>query len=233
MNNQKVAAALRLLAEAFETPAATADLPPAQPGEAPAAQKRGRGRPVAGEAAPAAQTAPAAATTPAESDPFDTPAPAPTAPPATLDEVRAALKALGAATTQDNALKILKDVGGVPNLTELQRTPEKYGVVVAAAKAATPAAPAAVEDDPFETTASAAVVADPAQKAYSKEDVKAALVKAQKRTSVDTVQAVVMKHGGKAPGPGGVLGASLTALPISAYGAVIDEVGALPTTKAA
>ena len=100
MNNQKVAAALRLLAEAFETPAATADLPPAQPETTPTPAKRGRGRPVAGET-PAAQT-PAPAVV--EADPFDTAPPAATAPAATLDEVRAAMKALAAATTHDNAL---------------------------------------------------------------------------------------------------------------------------------
>ena len=223
MNNQKVAAALRLLAEAFETPAATADLPPASPGEAPAAPKRGRGRPVAGET-PAAQT-PAPAVV--EADPFDTTPPAATAPAATLDEVREAMKALAAATTQDNALAVLKEAGGVANLTELQRTPEKYGAVVLAAKAQLPTTTQPAED-PFETTAPAAA---PEQAAPSKEDVKAALVKAQKRTGVDIVQAVVMKHGGKAPGEGGKLGPSLTALPVSAYAAVIKEVGDLPTTK--
>ena len=224
MNNQKVAAALRLLAEAFETPAATADLPPAQPETTPTPAKRGRGRPVAGET-PAAQT-PAPAVV--EADPFDTAPPAATAPAATLDEVRAAMKALAAATTQDNALKVLKEAGGVANLTELQRTPEKYGAVVAAAKAQLPTTTQPAED-PFETTAPAA--AAPEQAAPSKEDVKAALVKAQKRTGVDIVQAVVMKHGGKAAGEGGQVGPSLTALPISAYAAVIKEVGDLPTTK--
>ena len=231
MNNQKVAAALRLLAEAFETPAATADLPPASPGEAPAAPKRGRGRPVAGEAAQAAPAPSVAATTPAEPDPFDTAPPAAAAPAATLDDVRTAMKALAAATTQDNALAVLKAAGGVANLTELQRTPEKYGAVVAAAKAKLPADQSrTVEADPFETTATT-VTPDPAQTAPSKEDVKAALVKAQKRTGVDIVQAVVMKHGGKAAGEGGKLGPSLTALPVSAYAAVIKEVGDLPTTK--
>jgi hypothetical protein len=226
VNNQKVAAALRLLAEAFETPAATADLPPAQPETTPTPAKRSRGRPVAGET-PAAQT-PAPAVV--EADPFDTDATAPTrVEVATLDDVRTAMKALAAATTQDNALAVLKAAGGVANLTELQRTPEKYGAVVAAAKAAVPAVKPAPEADPFETTAPAAAV--PEQAAPSKEDVKAALVKAQKRTGVDIVQAVVMKHGGKATGEGGQVGASLTALPVSAYAAVIKEVGELPTTK--
>ena len=226
MNNQKVAAALRLLAEAFETPAATADLPPAQPETTLTPAKRGRGRPVAGET-PAAQT-PAPAVV--EADPFDTTPPAATAPAATLDDVRTAMKALAAATTQDNALAVLKAAGGVANLTELQRTPEKYGAVAAAAVAATGAKPALppAEADPFETEAPAVA---PEQAAPTKEDVKAALVKAQKRTGVDIVQAVVMKHGGKAPGEGGKLGPSLTALPVSAYAAVIKEVGELPTTK--
>ena len=186
---------------------------------------------MAGET-PAAQTPAPAATAPAETDPFDTGvSPALDAAPATLDDVRAAMKALAAATTQDNALAVLKAAGGGANLTELQRTPEKYGAVAAAAKAAgvTPVAKPEPEADPFETTAPAA--AAPEQAAPSKEDVKAALVKAQKRTGVDIVQAVVMKHGGKAAGEGGKLGPSLTALPISAYAAVIKEVGDLPTTK--
>jgi hypothetical protein len=225
VNNQKVAAALRLLAEAFETPAATADLPPAQPETKAEPAKRGRGRPVAGESSPAPAPAPAAT----EPDPFDAAPPAASAPPvATLEEVRGAMKALAAATTQENALSVLKAAGGVSNLTELQRTPEKYGVVVAAAKAASTVKPQEPEADPFETTAPAAA---PEQKAATKEDVKAALVKAQKRTGVDIVQGVVMKHGGKAAGEGGAVGPSLTALPISAYAAVIAEVEALPTTK--
>ena len=166
MNNQKVAAALRLLAEAFETPAATADLPPASPGEAPAAPKRGRGRPVAGET-PAAQT-PAPAVV--EADPFDTTPPAATAPAATLDDVRTAMKALAAATTQDNALAVLKEAGGVANLTELQRTPEKYGAVVLAAKAQLPTTTQPAED-PFETTAPAAAPEVPAGQQKVTDDV--------------------------------------------------------------
>lgn len=212
--------------------------PPAAPAAAPTTAKRGRGRPVAGETTPAAQTALAPAPAATEADPFDTAPAAATAPTATLDEVRAALKALSAATTQATALQVLKMAGDADNLTDLQKTPAKYGVVVRAAKAAMPAAAAApaAEADPFETAApaAAAVVADPAQKAYSKEDVKAALVKAQKRTGVDTVQAVVMKHGGKAlDAAKGVEVASLNALPVSAYGAVVAEVEALPTTKTA
>jgi hypothetical protein len=204
--------------------------PPAPAGQ-PAATtpaKRGRGRPVAGETTNAQTPAPAVV----EADPFEAPGlPAVTAPVATLDDVRTAMKALAATTTQDIALGVLKATGGVANLTELQRTPEKYGAVVAAARAKTPAAPAAAEADPFETPTPAAVVADVGQAAPSKEDVKAALVKAQKRTGVDIVQAVVMKHGGKAAGEGGKVGPSLVALPVSAYAAVIKEVGELPTTK--
>ena len=218
-----------VLAEAGKIPSAVSSVPAGiPPAETPTPAKRGRGRPVAGET-PAAQT-PAPAVV--EPDPFDTGvSPALDVAPATLDDVRAAMKALAAATTQDNALKVLKEAGGVANLTELQRTPEKYGVVVKLAKERMPAPVAGgtpVEADPFETAAPAAA---PEQAAPSKEDVKAALVKAQKRTGVDIVQAVVMKHGGKAAGEGGQVGPSLTALPVSAYAAVIKEVGELPTTK--
>jgi hypothetical protein len=209
----------------------SAQTPPATP--APA--KRGRGRPAADDPKPAQTPAPAP-TVASEPDPFEDPAGSvPQAPVATLDDVRTAMKTLAAAINQDQALAVLKAAGGVSNLTELQRTPEKYGAVVAAAKKATAEkADETAEADPFETPPPAQNTAAPAaaeEKAPSKEDVKAALVKAQKRTGVDIVQAVVMKHGGKAPGEGGKIGPSLTALPVSAYAAVIKEVGELPTTK--
>lgn len=236
MNNQKVAAALRLLAEAFETPAATADLQPASPPAEAAPPKRGRGRPVAGEAAQATTPAATTAQTPApaatEPDPFDSPVAA--APVATLDEVRAALKALAASpgSSQAAALKVLKDVSGVDNLSELQKTPEKYGAVAAAAKAATPA-PVVVptEDDPFGETAAPAAPVAVAEPAPSLEDVKKVVVKTQGRTSTDAAQKVVMDHGGKAAGAGGAVGPSLKALPVANYAAVIAALNALPTTK--
>ncbi len=222
----RIASALRVLADAIEnTPAPVGHgVPPAEttpPAEAP---RRGRGRPAKGESAPAAATvsAPAPSAAPAEADPFaDAPAAA-AAPTATLDEVRAALTELKAAASQEIALKVLKDVGGVSNLSDLQKTPEKYGAVVSAARAAMPSA----EADPFAT--GAAVVAEAVP---TKEEVRAAIVAAQKRTSANAVQQVVMRHGGKAPGANGVEGPSLQALPVSAYATVIKEVGALPTTK--
>ncbi len=172
---------------------------------------RGRGRPRKEEAAPVAAA-----------DPFETPA-APVAPSATLEDVRAALTALRAATSQDNALAVLKPFAA--NLTALK--PELYGLVVGAAKGAMPTQKAAeVEADPFETPAAA-----PA-KALTLEDVKAAVVAAQKRTGVDTVQAVVMKHGGTAASPdGGAMMPSLKALPPSAFAATVAELQALPSTK--
>lgn len=206
-------------------PAAT----PAAASPAVAPPRRGRGRPVQGEtAAPAAIAAPVVPPAAAEADPFAEPAPAvATAPTATLDEVRAALTALKNATNQTTALEVLKDVGGVSNLTELQKTPEKYGAVVQAARAALPvAADAEAEpDDPFAATETAA------EPVPTKEEVRAAIVAAQKRTGADIVQKIVMKHGGKAVGTNGVEGPSLQALPASAYAAVVKEVGALPTTK--
>ena len=224
MNNLKVAAALRLLADAFETPAEAAPEQPAQP--APAAepaptQKRGRGRPAKGEDTAPAAPAPAPAVL--EADPFDsTPAAAP-APVATLDDVRKALKALQAATDQPTAVGVLKSAGGADNLSALDKS--LYGAVVAAAlTAAIPQAGTAVaEADPFETTE--------AVPAPSLEDVKAAVVAAQKRTSTDKVQAIVMSHGGTAPTSGGAPGPSLKALPVSKYAAVIAAVSALPSTK--
>lgn len=198
-------------------------------------QKRGRGRPVKGEetAAPAV-TAPALASstttqTPASADvdPFETP---PAAPAATLDEVRAALTALKTASTQEKALAVLKKAGGADNLTGLK--PEKYGAVVAAVNAELDAlaGPKKAPDvDPFEVpTATAA----PASKPVTLEDVKAAVVAAQKKTSTDAVQKIVMAHGGKALNPAtGGDGPSLKALPEAQFAATIAAIEALPTTK--
>lgn len=199
--------------------------------EAATPVRRGRGRPVAGEAPSGAAAATVAtalvATSPTTDDPFAAPA-APAAPTATLDEVRAALTALKTATSQDNALKVLKDAGGADNLTSL--TADKYGTVVAAAKAATPTAKstAVVElDDPFAIPAST-----PAVKPPTLEEVKALIVETQKRTSQDTVQKVVMEHGGKAKNPDtGIEGPSLKALPVEQYAAVAAKLKALPSTK--
>ncbi len=225
MNATKLAAALRAAADAIDegvgdTVAAT--LQAAQTVPAP----RGRGRPPkAVEAAPVASVA---APTAVEADPFEA---TPAAPAATLEEVRAALTALRAATSQDFAMTALKPFA--PNLTDLK--PEQYGAVVVAAKAAMPApAPVAEPEDPFATPAATlgAALAPPAAKAATLEDVQKAVVNAQKRTSTDKAQAVVMKHGGVGNKPDGSgKGPSLKALAATAYAAVIAELDALPTTK--
>lgn len=202
----------------------------------PAPARRGRGRPVTGETPPATPPPATVAETPAAvADPFATSPAASPAPTATLEQVREALKALSATTTQDNALAVLKSAGGVDNLTELQKTPEKYGLVVQAVQKAAPgqvvtvATPAA---DPFETAAPAApAAAAVATETFDLATVKAELIKAQKRTAVDKVQAVVIKHGGSGPDGKGGVGVSLTALAVSAYATVVNEVRALPTTK--
>lgn len=191
----------------------------------PVAQKRGRGRPVKGEeiAAPAASAEPVS-----EADPFESTPAVALNPQATLDEVKGALTALRAATTQENAVAVMsKATGGCTTLSGPTGVkPEQYGLVVAAAKAAMPAAPAA---DPFD--APAPVSGAIAPKALTIEDVKNEVVQAQKRTSQDTVQKIVMKHGGKAPKPEGGEGPSLKALPESAFAAVVEELKALPSTK--
>lgn len=249
MNSLKIAAALRILALAFETPEGDA---PEQPAEPAKATGRGRGRPAKGEetAAPAtgaavpsaesstvatgaaaASSAGTQTTAPASvvaDDPFD---PKPAGPVATLEEVRAALKAVREASTQENALAILKKAGDAGNLTDLKA--EKYGVVVAAAnvelriRAASKPSPV-VEADPFgETTTPAAP-----EKALTLEDVKAVIVATQKRTSQDAVQQVVMANGGKANKPdGGGEGPSLKALPEANFAATVAALKALPTTK--
>ncbi|MDE2096997.1 MAG: hypothetical protein KGL39_07110 [Patescibacteria group bacterium] len=219
-----IAAGLRELANFFDetmtgpTPAALAQEAAQQP-----AKPRGRGRPPkAPETAPAA---PAPAPAAVEADPFATPAPvaAAPAPTATLEEVRGALTALKAVTSQEIALGVLKSAGGADNLTSLAA--DKYGAVVAAAKAAIPVA--APEADPFAVPETAAPV-----KALTLEDVKHAVVQAQKRTGTDTVQKVVMEHGGKAADPEtGTPKPSLKALPPEKFAAVIAAIQALPTTK--
>lgn len=220
MNANKLAAALRAAADAVEDGGETVIAAPvgiAAP--APAATPRGRGRPPKVEA-PAAPVAPAA-------DPFeDAKTPAPTA---TQADVRAALTALAAATSQENALKVMQDVGGAANLSGLLAA--KYADVIQAAIKATPAAAAApeVEADPFETSAPAAPAVE--AKKLTQEDVRAAAVAAQKRTSQDTVQKVIMEHGGKGPLSGGGEGPSLKALPESKYGETIAALAALPSTK--
>lgn len=212
------------------------------PAGAPPPAKRGRGRPVVGEApapvaaSPAAaggQTAAAAsqtatATTPfTADDPFATQAPA--APTATIDEVRAALTALKNATTQDNALKVLKAAGGADNLPSLK--PEKYGEVVVACKNSMPGVAPTVQtepDDPFALPTEAA----PAEKPPTKEELKALVVETQKRTSAETVQKIVMEHGGKAKNADtGFEGPNFNALPASKYGVVAAALRALPSTK--
>lgn len=231
----RIATNLALIAGAISTLAAAVNgeyggkpigsspsLPPAEP------QKRGRGRPVKGEDPAPALTAQASVTsattlTPAAAaaEPFETAA----APKASLEQVREALTALKNVSTQDIALGVLKEIGFVPNITELKA--ENYGLVVQAAnaKAATYAKAPAPEADPWEIPA-----AMPAVK-LTLEDVKAAAVAAGKTTSQDTVQKVVMKHGGKGALPTGGEGPSLKALPEANYAACIAEIQALPKTK--
>ena len=210
----RIAAALRGLADALESPGPVAETPAIAPTVAPV--KRGRGRPVAGEAAPAA---PVAAPAP-EPDPFAA-APPPAAA-VTLDQVRTALMSLKAAIGQDKAVALLKAVGGADNLGSLSS--DKYAAVVAAATASATSPPPA-EADPF------AAPPQPEAKIYTAEDVRAAVVATGKRTAQDVVAKVVMGHGGKAPKDGGGEGPSLKALPPDKYAAVIDALAALPTTK--
>lgn len=235
MNSGKIALALRALADAFEEGAQDSAGTPPEP------QKQTRGRKAKGEAdgvalpVAAAQTGTAPAATPAvtEDDPFADKAPA--VPTATLDQVRKALTDLRAASDQAAALKVLKDAGGADNLNDLK--PEKYGVVVAAVnvqlRIIESGKPVPVtETDPFASPGTPAAATAPAAKALTLEDVKAAVVAAGKRTAQDTVQAVVMSHGGKATDPATNLPKpSLKALAEKDYAAVIAAIQALPTTK--
>ena len=154
------------------------------------------------------------------------PAPAVAAPQHSLDDVRNAAKAYSALHSQAEAVAKMKEVSGAESLGMLQ--PQFYDAVVAAFTIAAPAKPAA-EIDPFDTPAPAAA---PAAASLSLEDLKAAIVKAQKRTSTETVQKVVMAHGGvAASAPGTPAGVSLKALPAAKYAETIAAIGALPSTK--
>lgn len=217
----RIAAALRGLADALEAPGPMTGIDPGLPLPAIAPTvapvKRGRGRPVAGEAAPATPAAPPAP----EPDPFAAAAPLPAAA-VTLDQVRTALMSLKAAIGQDKAVALLKAVGGADNLGSLSS--DKYAAVVAAATASATSPPPA-EADPFAAPPQAEA------KVYTAEDVRAVVVATGKRTAQDVVAKVVMEHGGKAPKDGGGEGPSLKALPPDKYAAVIDALAALPTTK--
>lgn len=217
-----IVAGLQELIRFFNAGELPVGTPPVTAATDAAPAKRGRGRPVKGEGEQA--TAVAASAAVVEADPFAT------APSATIEQVREALTALKAATSQENAVAVLKSAGGADNLPSLDTL--KYGTVVAAAKAAVaaakaaPAAPVPV-DDPFAIPETAPVAAKP----LTREDIRALAVETGKRTSQNTVQQIVMKHGGKAPIATGGEGPSLLALPESAYAAVAAELKALPSTK--
>lgn len=213
----KLANALRAAADAIDggtSPAQAPETTAAAPAAEPA--KRGRGRPPA--AAPAAPTAPAAPVA-AEDDPFaDKPA-APAAPVHTLEDVRAALKALQTRTDQATAVAVMKKFAA--SFNELK--PEQFAALIAATLVGAPSA-----DDPFGSTPAPAAT----EVKLTEDDVRKACVDAQKRTSPDKVQKIVMDNGGAAsPGEGKPVGPNLAVLPAANYAKVIAELAALPTTK--
>ncbi len=93
------------------------------------------------------------------------------------------------------------------------------------AQLALPATKELVVEDPF------AEASTPAAAKLSIDDVKKAIVQAQKRTATDIVQKIVMENGGAAPGANGAVGPSLKALPEANYAKVIELIGKLPITK--
>ena len=279
MNTIRVAAALRALADAIVTPEEAVTFPEQPTATTKAPAQRGRGRPATGEDVPVA--APAQAPAAMEADPFAAPAEgvidtSAIVPVATRDDCRAALQTLAAATTQQNAVSVLKKATGVTTLAQ-PLTAEQYGAAVVAARAATPAAgevtaagheptleevkaaitaagkhvsesnlksiveqygavvaaraatPAAkqVEADPFTTT----VEVTAAGHEPTLEEVKAAITAAGKHVSESNLKSIVVQHGGKGVGPDGVVTASLKALRVSQYAAVIAAIKALPKTK--
>jgi hypothetical protein len=210
-------------------------------GEAPAAEPSKRGRKAKGEvngvavvpaAVPAATpavtevSASAASISPSD-DPFADAAPA--APVATQVQMRAAILALRDATDQATALAVMKKYGA-ENFGAVKEA--DYGSIVRDATAALPAVKVVV-DDPFADTATSATapVASTAKSEATLDDVKKAIVQAQKRTSTDKVQQVVMDNGGVGVGANGAKGPSLKSLPADKYALVIDLIAKLPTTK--
>ena len=178
------------------------------------------------ESAPVESAAPAAVTAPtAEADPFAEAVPAAVV--VTKDQVREEAVKLAKATSQDNAVSVIKNATGV-SFPDLK--PEQYAVAYSALVNAPRG-----EADPFTTGETASVTAAQAD-APSLDDVKAALRKAQARTGANKVQDVVVAHGGVTidtnPGPAhGTKKVSVNALAVSAYAAVIAAVNALPDTK--
>lgn len=223
----KLANSLRAAADAIDggmSPAQAPTGPAAAPAEAP---KR-RGRPPAGEApaatAPAAAPAVAPAATgasagAASTSPSDDPfADKPAAPVHTLEDVRTALKALQTRTDQATAVAVMKKFAA--SFNELK--PEQFAALIAATLVGAPA------DDPFGSTPAPAA----AEVKLTEDDVRKACVDAQKRTSADKVQKIVMDNGGAAsPGEGKPVGPNLAVLPAANYAKVIAELAALPTTK--
>jgi hypothetical protein len=203
--------------------------------------KRGRkakgevnGVAVAPAAAPAATpaatevSASAASISPSD-DPFADAAPA--APVATQAQMRAAILALRDATDQATALAVMKKYGA-ENFGAVKEA--DYGSIVRDATAALPAVKVVV-DDPFADTATAPASSTPsatlAPATATLDEVKKAIVQAQKRTSTDKVQQVVMDNGGVGVGASGAKGPSLKSLPADKYALVIDLIAKLPSTK--
>jgi len=210
----------------------------AEAGDTPAPAKRGRGRPAKGEdpiAAPATSAAVDPTPEPAETDPFA--AATPVLPAVTLEQVREKAVALSKATSQANAVEVMKKATGAASFGDLK--PESYAAALAAFTGALTALEAAA--DPFAVGATAPVTKPTpatseapaaAQDAPSLADVKKAVVDGQKKTSAAVVQKIVMDHGGAAVDPAtGQKGPSLKALPVGSYAQVIAAIAALPTTK--
>lgn len=208
--------------------------------------KKPRGRPAKGEEiAPAAaqtQTAASPATstpvpeasaqdTAPENDPFASTPEEPSVPTVTLDQLSAKARELSKLTSQEKAVGVMKSATGAASFGALK--PEQYGLAYQAFEAsiAFESSKAATPDDPFAapaTTAQSATASATAEAALSLDDVKTAVMAAQKRTGTDVVQKVVVKHGGVAGSP---RQASLKALAVSKYAQVIAEIAALPSTK--
>ena len=221
---------------------------------APAAQSeptqkttRGRGRPARGETqipAPGAAVSTAspavaesvvgtaAAAGVAGPDPFAVAPQTPAEPTYTKDDVAAAGRSLGAATTQEHAVAVMKAATGVGSFGSLE--PHHYGLAVkafqnalAAVKPATPA----VEADPFGPTPQTGQGAPAAAEDHPSEaDLKKAALAVQKRCSEAQIAPVLIAHGGFQATTQGTQ-PSLKAVPLANRAALIKAFAALPSTK--
>lgn len=198
---------------------------------------RGRGRPAKGEDVTAAVASPvtgapaATEATVAQPDPFAAAVAVPE-PAYTKDDVAAAGRALGVATSQEHAVEVMKAATGIGSFPSL--TPDLYGKAIKAFQAALAAykpAAAPVVADPFGSATTSTEGAKAAAEDYPSEaDLKKAALATQKRCGDNQITPVLIAHGGVTATVQGNM-PSLKAVPIANRAKLIAALQALPTTR--